>query len=181
MTKYLESSREKTNSKLEKELTDLEKINKMVQDKLANTQQEIADIEQQIAKAKLKVEQTEALVTHEPQEEKVVKLKEVGSQVTRRVRRSRRDWVGKFDTLRFSDSRIVREESRIFKVLFNSAGYFLFSYYAVKDPKRKFTGKLPFEPSTLQVSGKESTFTVESPDFVKNIRLKINLKTQRII
>jgi hypothetical protein len=31
------------------------------------------------------------------------------------------------------------------------------------------------------VNGKESTFTVESPDFVKNIRLKINLKTQRIM
>jgi hypothetical protein len=111
----------------------------------------------------------------------VIKRKDIGCQVSKKVRRSRRDWVGKFDTLRFSDSRIVREESRIYKILFNSAGYFLFSYYAVKDNKRKYTGKLPFEANTLQVNGKESTFTVEYPDFVKNIRLKINLKTQRIM
>jgi len=52
--------------------------------------------------------------------------------------------VGKFDALRFSDSRIVREESRIFKVLFNSAGYFIFSYYSTKDSKKRTVGKLPF-------------------------------------
>lgn len=45
----------------------------------------------------------------EPSEEKVIKKKDVGSQVTKRVRKSRRDWVGKFESLRFSDSRIVRE------------------------------------------------------------------------
>jgi hypothetical protein len=32
----------------------------------------------------------------------------------------------------------------------------------------------------LTVSGKESTFTVEAPDYIKNIRLKINLKSQKI-
>lgn len=69
----------------------------------------------------------------------------------------------------------------MYKVLFNSAGYFLFSYYAVKDPKRKFTGKLPFDPSAMQLNGKESSYTVEAPDFIKNIRLKINLKTQKIM
>ena len=42
-------------------------------------------------------------------------------------------------------------------------------------------GKLPFDPSTLLGNGKESAFTVEVPDFIKNIRLKINLKTQKII
>lgn len=80
--------------------------------------------------------------------------------MSKRVRRSRRDWVGKFESLRFSDSRVVREEARIYKILFNSAGYFIFSYYAIKDPKRKFTGKLPFDASSLSVNGKESTFTV---------------------
>ncbi len=50
----------------------------------------------------------------------------------------------------------------------------------MKDPKRKITGKLPFDPSTITGNGKESTFTVESPDYIKNIRLKINLKTQKI-
>lgn len=79
--------------------------------------------------------------------------------MTKRVRRCRRDWVGKFESLRFSDSRIVREESRIYKVLFNSSGYFLFSYYAVKDSKRKYTGKLPFDQSSIP-NGKESSFTV---------------------
>jgi len=74
----------------------------------------------------------------------------------------------------------VREEARIYKILFNSAGYFLFSYYAVKDSKRKYTGKLPFDTSLLTVNGKESTFTLEAPDYVKNIRLKVNLKSQRI-
>ena len=32
----------------------------------------------------------------------------------------------------------------------------------------------------MTVSGKESTFTVEAPDYIKNIRLKINLKSQKI-
>jgi len=64
--------------------------------------------------------------------------------------------------------------------LFNSAGYFLFSYYSAKDNKKRTVGKLPFEPSSLTVSGKESTFTVEAPDYIKNIRLKINLKSQKI-
>ena len=109
-----------------------------------------------------------------------MKKRDVGCQVVRRQRKIRKDWVGKFDSLRFSDSRIVREESRIFKVLFNSQGYFIFHYYSVKDNKKKFVGKLPFETGSLQISGKESTFTVEAPDFVKNIRLKINLKSQKI-
>jgi hypothetical protein len=65
-------------------------------------------------------------------------------------------------------------------VLFNSVGYFIFHYYSVKDNKKKFAGKLPFDPIALPVNGKESTFTVEAPDFIKNIRLKINLKSQKI-
>ena len=104
----------------------------------------------------------------------------MGCQVVRKARKIRKDWVGKFDSLRFSDSRTVKEESRIYKVLFNSQGYFIFHYYSVKDHKRRFTGKLPFDPSSLPTSGKQSTFTVEAPDFVKNLRLKINLKSQKI-
>lgn len=104
----------------------------------------------------------------------------MGCQVARKIRKSRRDWVGKFESLRFSDSRVVREESRVYRVLFNSAGYFYFHYYSVKDNKKRFTSKLPFDPLSLPVNGKESTFTVEAPDFIKNIRLKINLKSQKI-
>lgn len=37
------------------------------------------------------------------------KMKDWGGNSGIRVRRSRRDWVGKFDGLRFSDSRMVRE------------------------------------------------------------------------
>lgn len=44
LSNWVDSSREKGNSKLEKELTDLEKINKMVQEKLTNTQREISEI-----------------------------------------------------------------------------------------------------------------------------------------
>lgn len=50
----------------------------------------------------------------------------------------------------------------------------------MKDNKKKYAGKLPFEPTALPVNGKESAFTVEAPDFIKNIRLKINLKSQKI-
>lgn len=95
-SKWLESSREKGNAKIEKELTDLEKINKMVQEKLVNTQNEITEIEQQISKAKQRVEQTEAQVTNEPIEEKTVKRRDIACQATVRTRKSRRDWVGKF-------------------------------------------------------------------------------------
>jgi hypothetical protein len=35
-------------------------------------------------------------VLGEPSEEKQVKKKEMGCQVARRIRKSRRDWVGKF-------------------------------------------------------------------------------------
>ena len=84
----------------------------------------------------------------------------MGCQVVKRFRKMRKDWVGKFDSLRFSDSRVVREESRIYKIIFNSMGYFLFHYYAVKDHKRTSVGKLPFEPSSLPSSGKDSAFTV---------------------
>ena len=179
-TKWLDSTREKGSSRLEKELTDLEKINKMVQDKIAHTSGEINDIEAQISKVKQRVESSEAQLINDPSEEKQVKRKEMGCQVQRRHKRSRRDWVGKFENLRFSDSRIVREEARIYKILFNSSGFFQFSYYSVKDYNKKMTGKLPFDPSTLAATGKESTFTVEHPDFIKNIRVKVNLKTQKI-
>lgn len=37
------------------------------------------------------------------------KKKHVGTMVTRRLRRLRKDWVGKFDGMRFSDNRYVRE------------------------------------------------------------------------
>jgi len=47
-------------------------------------------------------------VVIEPVEEKNIKKKDYGCQVAKRVRKSRRDWVGKFESLRFSDSRIVR-------------------------------------------------------------------------
>lgn len=96
------------------------------------------------------MEQTEQETVKESEgviEESVVskiKKKNVGTMVTKRARKIRKDWVGKFDGLRFSDNRYVREESRLFKVLFNSMGYCQFSYYSVKDPKKRFTSKLPF-------------------------------------
>ena len=37
-SKWLESNKEKGNAKLEKELADLDRINKMVQDRVSNTQ-----------------------------------------------------------------------------------------------------------------------------------------------
>lgn len=37
------------------------------------------------------------------------KKKHVGTMVTRRLRKMRKDWVGKFDGMRFSDNRYVRE------------------------------------------------------------------------
>jgi len=48
---------------------------------------------------------------------------------------------------------MVREEARLYRILFNSAGYFQFSYYYVKDGK-KSTGKLPFDTSAVVVPGK---------------------------
>ena len=100
--------------------------------------------------------------------------------VMRKVRKLRKDWVGKFDGLRFSDNRYIREECRLYKILFNTNGYCQFFYYSWKDNKRRFNSKLPFETSSLANQGKDSTFTVEYPDFIKNIRLKINIKTHRI-
>jgi hypothetical protein len=64
--------------------------------------------------------------------------------------------------------------------MFNSNGYCQFFYYSWKDNKKRFNSKLPFDTSALVNHGKDSTFTVEYPDFIKNIRLKINLKTHRI-
>jgi hypothetical protein len=64
--------------------------------------------------------------------------------VTKRVRKQRKDWVGKFDGLRFSDNRFIREECRMFKIMFNSMGYCQFFYYSVKDNKKRFNSKLPF-------------------------------------
>lgn len=59
--KLLESSREKgTISKLEKELQDLEKINRTLQEKVKNTTKEIQEIEDQVSKVKEKVEAQEA-------------------------------------------------------------------------------------------------------------------------
>lgn len=99
----------------------------------------------------------------------------------RKPRKIRRDWVGKFEFLRFSDSRSIREETRVYKVLFNTSGYYQFFYYSVKDKNKTYVGKLPFDPNSLLTHGKESTFTVEYPDFIKNIQLRINLRTQRIL
>ena len=73
---------------------------------------------------------------------------------TKKIRKVRRDWVGKFDTLRFSDSRAIREETRIYKVLFNTSGYYQFFYYSVKDKKKTYVGKLPFDPNSLVNAGK---------------------------
>lgn len=96
-----------------------------------------------------------------------------------RVRRSRRDWVGKFDGVRFSDSRTVREEARLFKIVFNSVGYYNFWYYSVKDHHKTFNPPLPFDVNSV-AKGKESTFTVEYPDYIKEFKLYINLKQSRI-
>lgn len=108
------------------------------------------------------------------------KKKHVGTMVIKKVRNLRKDWVGKFDGLRFSDNRFIKEESRLYKVLFNTNGYCQFFYYSWKDNKKRSNSKLPFDTNSLVNPGKESTFTVEYPDFIKNIRLKINIKTHRI-
>ena len=100
--------------------------------------------------------------------------------VARRLRKMRKDWVGKFDGMRFSDNRYVREQSRLYKLIFNTNGYCQFFYYSCRDNKQKFNSKLPFDTSNLLNQGKDSSFTVEYPDFIRNIRLKINIKTHRI-
>lgn len=101
--------------------------------------------------------------------------------VAKKIRKVRRDWVGKFENLRFSDSRAIREETRIYKIMFNSSGYYQFFYYSVKDKKKTYVGKLPFDTNALVNHGKETTFTVDHPDFIKSLRFKINLRSQRII
>lgn len=37
------------------------------------------------------------------------KKKDIGCMAAKKIRKVRREWVGKFDTLRFSDSRSIRE------------------------------------------------------------------------
>lgn len=64
--------------------------------------------------------------------------------------------------------------------MFNTNGYCQFFYYSCRDNKQRFNSKLPFDTSHLVNQGRDSSFTVEYPDFVKNIRLKINLKTHKV-
>lgn len=72
----------------------------------------------------------------------------------KKLRKVRREWVGKFDTLRFSDSRSIREETRVYKVLFNTNGYYQFFYYSVKDKNKTYVGKLPFDTNSFTNNGK---------------------------
>lgn len=65
--------------------------------------------------------------------------------------------------------------------MFNTSGYYQFFYYSVKDKNKTYVGRLPFDTNSLTYNGKESTFTVEYPDFIKNIKLKLNLRTQKIL
>ena len=65
--------------------------------------------------------------------------------------------------------------------MFNTCGYYQFFYYSMKDKNKTYVGKLPFDTNSLTVNGKESTFTVEYPDFIKSLKLKINLRTQRVL
>ena len=45
----------------------------------------------------------------------------------------RRDWIGRFSGLRFSDSRAIREETRLSKIIYNDIGYYQFCYYSVSN------------------------------------------------
>lgn len=65
--------------------------------------------------------------------------------------------------------------------MFNTSGYYQFFYYSVKDKNKTYVGRLAFDTNSLTHNGKESTFTVEYPDFIKNIKLKLNLRTQKIL
>ena len=56
-----------------------------------------------------RVEKNEAKVLAEPSEDKQAKRRDVGCQIVRKIRKVRKDWVGKFDSLRFSDSRTVKD------------------------------------------------------------------------
>ena len=38
--------------------------------------------------------------------------------------------------------------------MFNSAGYYQFFYYSVKDKKKTYVGKLPFDTNALTFHGK---------------------------
>lgn len=77
----------------------------------------------------------------------------MGTSTVKRMKKIRREWIGKFDSLRFSDSRITREETRVYKILFNTCGYYQFFYYSVKDKNKLYAGKLPFDTSSLASIG----------------------------
>lgn len=63
--------------------------------------------------------------------------------------------------------------------MFNAAGYYSFWYYSVHDKTKIYNPPLPFDINTIS-KGKESTFTVEYPDYIKEFKLHINLKQSRI-
>jgi chromosome segregation ATPase len=110
-TKWLETYKNKPFDKIEKEIEDLEKISNMVNDKIAVTTKELKDIQEQIGKLKEKVTPAELeriKQAAKKDEESKKKMKDWSGNSGIRVRRSRRDWVGKFDGVRFSDSRTVR-------------------------------------------------------------------------
>lgn len=126
----------------------------MVQQKIQATNEEIKEIEENTQIIREKVEANEHEFVHEDVDDGNPKKKDIGIMVAKKVRKVRREWVGKFDNLRFSDSRQIREETRVYKVMFNSSGYYQFFYYSVKDKNKTYIGKLPFDTNSLTVNGK---------------------------
>jgi predicted nuclease with TOPRIM domain len=88
----------------------LEKVNKTVNEKIATTTAEIKKLQDQMSKIKDKVspaslEKIKQLAKKDEELKKKFKDWRGNSGIC--VRRSRRDWVEKFDGMRFSDSRVM--------------------------------------------------------------------------
>lgn len=80
--------------------------------------------------------------------------------------------------MRFSDSRVVREESRLYSILHNDEGYYRFSYYSLKSGEI-YESSLPFN-TVIAPSGQERVFEVVWPDYIKTIEVVIDTKVTRI-
>ena len=80
----------------------------MLKAKIETTSQEIKKIQEETEVLREKVEANEQEFMQEEIDDGHPKKKDYGCLAVKRVRKVRRDWVGKFDTLRFSDSRAIR-------------------------------------------------------------------------
>ena len=172
----------KNNDRVEEEIEDFGKIFNLLGHKISTLKEETAQFEGDLRNYKEKItpgDLEKARATMKKDEESKKKLKSTESNCDIRPRESRRDWIGRFDGLRFSDSRHIREETRVFRVVHTNVGYYQFSYYLVKNPEKTFTCPLPFDVHSA-LKGKESTFTVEHPDFIQGFKLRINPRTSKI-